>query len=468
MKRRIFVDMDGTLAEWRNIEDTAVLYEKGYYESLKPNELLLQEIQNLIRKGEDVYILSSFLDDSEYALEEKKIWLKRYLPELSDEKKIFVKYGDIKATYIPNGIGIDDYLIDDYTKNLLEWKDAGGTGIKFLNGINHTRGTWDGMKLENNENLSENLDIFLSYSYNYPEKFNEKYTETYLKFLTAVDKFKSSINRPLNELLTAEIEMKDAKMDFLKEREKLLENFDITEKSRWNDEGDIIIHYQVSLKNGKVIHEGYTFVDPASQDINEEIVINNILNSDISDRIDITKVSNELHSFVKDILSIDHEGSVRIYEEDLLDSWNMDSPSLANKMKEVEHELNELGISSSVDIYYTGMGHINYIDVNPSIITAFDFTKEYNPEREKKVFNYTINGKDVRCEIEFNEQMGGYAVMGYTIDKETNIPDKIQQILTKEELAFIQGKLSSDINNLFNEQFKNSKEIDLDITDEMF
>ena len=30
MNRRIFVDMDGTLAEWIENESTDVLYEKGY------------------------------------------------------------------------------------------------------------------------------------------------------------------------------------------------------------------------------------------------------------------------------------------------------------------------------------------------------------------------------------------------------------------------------------------------------
>ena len=34
---RIFIDMDGTLAEWKNIESNKELYKEGYYSSLKPN-----------------------------------------------------------------------------------------------------------------------------------------------------------------------------------------------------------------------------------------------------------------------------------------------------------------------------------------------------------------------------------------------------------------------------------------------
>lgn len=35
MSRRIFVDMDGTLAKWNDVA-TEVLYEKGYYANLEP------------------------------------------------------------------------------------------------------------------------------------------------------------------------------------------------------------------------------------------------------------------------------------------------------------------------------------------------------------------------------------------------------------------------------------------------
>lgn len=384
MKKRIFVDMDGTLTEWNNVEKEDVLYEQGYYENLKPNEILLQEIKNLIYQGEDIYILSSFLNESKYALQEKQNWLKKYLPELSDDKKIFVKYGDNKTAYIPNKIGLNDYLIDDYTKNLLEWKEAGGTGIKFLNGINHTKKTWDGFMLKNNEKLTENLELILSYPEGYTKNFNSKYMQLYSDFLTAIEEYKSSINNPLHDLLNAEVTMKDAKMDLFKEHEKLLEYFNIEVKERWSDEGDTAVHYQISLKNGKVIYEGYTFIDIPIEEINQDIIINNVLNTDITNKKDIIEVSHELKSFVKDILSMDHEGSIRLYGDDLLNSWDMDSSSLASKMKEVEREIDNLGINSSVEVYYNNMGYINYIDVNSSIIDAFDFTKEYHPTREKR------------------------------------------------------------------------------------
>ena len=146
---RIFVDMDGTLAQWHNVEFEQ-LFEEGYYLNLEPNQEVLADVNQLIRQGKDVYILSAYLTESEYALQEKQEWVKKYLPDFPKEKQIFVPYGEDKANYLKKNyspITSEDYLLDDYTKNLLEWESFGGSGIKYLNGINHTRGTWQGAKV---------------------------------------------------------------------------------------------------------------------------------------------------------------------------------------------------------------------------------------------------------------------------------------------------------------------------------
>lgn len=164
---RIFVDMDGTLAKWNNVEFEQ-LFEEGYYRNLKPNIELVNEVNNLISQGEDVYILSAYLTESDYAKKEKQEWVKQYLPELQEDKKIFVPYGTNKAKYLKehySPITNQDYLIDDYTKNLLEWKEFGGIGVKYLNGINHTRGTWRGLMINENTphyNNTSLLNLVLS------------------------------------------------------------------------------------------------------------------------------------------------------------------------------------------------------------------------------------------------------------------------------------------------------------------
>jgi hypothetical protein len=100
----------------------------------------------------EVFILSSVLFDSRYAKEEKNAWLDRYLPQLDREHRIFLPCGENKASYVPDGIRESDCLLDDYTKNLEDWSRAGGHGIKLLNGINHSRESWQGRQLRFDKN----------------------------------------------------------------------------------------------------------------------------------------------------------------------------------------------------------------------------------------------------------------------------------------------------------------------------
>ena len=147
-RQRLFVDMDGTLAEFKTVDTLETLYEKDYFINLKPNENVLGAIKQLIADNDiDVYIRSAYLTDSRYALEEKNAWLDKYLPELPQEKRLFVPCGTDKSVAVPGLIRPDDYLLDDYTKNLSEWEPP-ARGIKLINGINHTNGTWQGDKIQ--------------------------------------------------------------------------------------------------------------------------------------------------------------------------------------------------------------------------------------------------------------------------------------------------------------------------------
>lgn len=159
---RIFVDMDGTLAKWNNVEFEE-LFEEGYYRNLEADEKILNEVNHLIKQGEDVYILSAYLTESDYAKKEKQEWVKQHLPQLPEEKQIFVPYGTNKAEYLKehySPITNKDFLIDDYTKNLIEWKEFGGIGVKYLNGINNTRGTWQGLRIYEKTPYCNNTTLF--------------------------------------------------------------------------------------------------------------------------------------------------------------------------------------------------------------------------------------------------------------------------------------------------------------------
>jgi len=145
MGRRLFVDMDGTLAVFNKVETLEELYTRGYFLHLAPHLNVINAIKHILEKEHAVrvHILSAVLTDSDYALEEKNAWLDRYLPEIRPERRLFTPCGEDKKEHIPGGITKADFLLDDYTHNLNRWEPL-GCGIKLLNGINNTRGTWMG------------------------------------------------------------------------------------------------------------------------------------------------------------------------------------------------------------------------------------------------------------------------------------------------------------------------------------
>lgn len=162
-KQRIFVDMDGTLAEWRQlriiiseaeqvngirIQDKLhqILSAPGYYRNLKPHQNVVEAVRKLIQSDEyEIFILSAFLPNTP-ARKDKNAWLDEYLPEINHFHRIFVPDGHNKKEYVPNGIRPTDVLIDDYTHNLMLWSPP-GQGIKLINNVNSTKKTWKGSKI---------------------------------------------------------------------------------------------------------------------------------------------------------------------------------------------------------------------------------------------------------------------------------------------------------------------------------
>ena len=162
------MDMDGTLAEWRNIkinfnkfEDFSnvekindIIRTPGYFLSLNPHQNVVDAVRNIIKEEKiEVYILSCILPDTT-AKTEKEQWLDKYLPEIDKNHRIFVPDGEEKRKHVPNGIRETDFLFDDYTKNLNSWEQK-GVGSKLLNDVNSSKGTWCGNQISFERKASE-------------------------------------------------------------------------------------------------------------------------------------------------------------------------------------------------------------------------------------------------------------------------------------------------------------------------
>lgn len=146
--RRVFIDMDGTLAVFNPIVQLETLYEENYFKDLQPQDNVLEATKKLIQDYPDVevFVLSAYLSDSKFALHEKNEWLDQHLPELDVDHRVFVPCGEDKSDFVPGSLKEDDFLLDDYTVNLHSWEPP-ARGIKLMNGINGTHGTWQGSKI---------------------------------------------------------------------------------------------------------------------------------------------------------------------------------------------------------------------------------------------------------------------------------------------------------------------------------
>ena len=141
----IYLDMDGTIASWEDFNIPKSVFEKPeFYLDLEPCKNVIDAIKIIIKRYKDVEIRILSAAMNEESIKSKNKWLDMYLPEITKDKRHFIIVGEKKTDFIDASHPEDYILIDDYTTNLLEWKNAGGLGIKFLNGDNGLNGKWTG------------------------------------------------------------------------------------------------------------------------------------------------------------------------------------------------------------------------------------------------------------------------------------------------------------------------------------
>lgn len=141
--KRLFIDMDGTLARFydqaRCVEK---MYEPAFFRNLLPYGSTVRAVK-LLSERDDIQVAILSAVDGEEARADKRDWVDTNIG--SGIPCMFCAAGQPKAEFVrvsKGGISADDYLLDDYSRNLVEWESAGGCGIKFINELNG-RG-WNG------------------------------------------------------------------------------------------------------------------------------------------------------------------------------------------------------------------------------------------------------------------------------------------------------------------------------------
>lgn len=159
--KKLYVDMDGTLAVFNNqIESEEVLYQKGYYRDLPPQQNVIDAVRLLAQREDvEVFVLSAVLP-TPYAQPEKDAWLNEYLPEVDSAHRIYVPCGEDKGKYIGHTLGENDLLLDDYSKNLHSWCPP-GRAVKLMNDINGRFGTWQGERVSYQDSPQQIADKLL-------------------------------------------------------------------------------------------------------------------------------------------------------------------------------------------------------------------------------------------------------------------------------------------------------------------
>lgn len=153
---KVFLDLDGTLARF-NVRNALERFDKeeGFFTRLKAYKNI--EIVNELAKNNNLFVISA--SPNEQADKDKLEWLSKYLPNIQLDNVTICRLGQNKAQIIQDkyNITIDSncYLLDDYTKNLIEWESFGGKGIKRLTRVsdNSTK-KWKGLTLKDLKELT--------------------------------------------------------------------------------------------------------------------------------------------------------------------------------------------------------------------------------------------------------------------------------------------------------------------------
>ncbi len=170
--KKVFFDMDGVLAEYRENCTENDLKKKGYFLTLRPEMNMVNALSRLALESDELGIQVCVLTKVyptlfKHSVSEKLQWRDEYLPELFDSEFIMVngeeeEKSEAISAITGSPIDSDCYLIDDYNYNLAEWAKNGGNAVKYVNSINDKNRSFVGNRILNTMTSDEIYSYILN------------------------------------------------------------------------------------------------------------------------------------------------------------------------------------------------------------------------------------------------------------------------------------------------------------------
>ena len=159
---KLFLDLDGTLAKFNSKRNALKRFDNeiGFFANLKPYKYIEFVNQLATNENVNVYVISA--TPNEQADKDKLVWIRKYLNNIKEENICFSRLNENKAKVIKDKLNItidnECILLDDYTKNLIEWTNLNGIGIKRITSkADNSTKKWQGLCLKDLRQLSSLL-----------------------------------------------------------------------------------------------------------------------------------------------------------------------------------------------------------------------------------------------------------------------------------------------------------------------
>lgn len=142
-----FIDMDGVLAKYDwgmylpdRTGTAPYLQERLHvFRDCVPDPVAIAILRAFVDAGVPTFILTKIRSDLPWVYHDKIDWLGRTVPWFDTDKLIVTSDDKVQTAVAASRTGSltrGMLLLDDFNPNLWDWDRAGGTAVKYLNGVN--------------------------------------------------------------------------------------------------------------------------------------------------------------------------------------------------------------------------------------------------------------------------------------------------------------------------------------------